>query len=100
MKAVGIKTLKSELSRYLQLVRRGEVVLVLDRDEVVAELRQPSVLGPHGGDRYEAALAVLEAEGVVRRALGPGPSPSDVVAALTQVPDVEEILREVGGDRF
>jgi prevent-host-death family protein len=39
MKSVGVKTLKARLSEYLRLVRAGEVVLVTDRDEVVAELR-------------------------------------------------------------
>ena len=42
MKSVGIKVLKNNLSRYLELVRKGEVVLVTDRDEVIAELRLPS----------------------------------------------------------
>ncbi|OGR08987.1 MAG: hypothetical protein A2341_24060 [Deltaproteobacteria bacterium RIFOXYB12_FULL_58_9] len=42
MKSVGVKALKNNLSRYLALVKNGEVVLVTDRDEVVAELRLPS----------------------------------------------------------
>jgi antitoxin (DNA-binding transcriptional repressor) of toxin-antitoxin stability system len=42
MKAVGIKTLKNRLSEYVRLAARGEVVLVTDRDQVVAELRPPS----------------------------------------------------------
>ena len=42
MKSVGIKALKNNLSRYLDMVRQGEVVLVTDRDEIVAELRLPS----------------------------------------------------------
>src|SRR6266508_1569111 len=42
MRSVGVKALKNNLSRYLDLVRQGEVVLVTDRDEVVAELRLPS----------------------------------------------------------
>jgi antitoxin (DNA-binding transcriptional repressor) of toxin-antitoxin stability system len=41
MKAVGIRELKDRLSEYLHLVRNGEEVLVTDRGEVVAELRQP-----------------------------------------------------------
>jgi antitoxin (DNA-binding transcriptional repressor) of toxin-antitoxin stability system len=41
MKTVGIKRLKARLSEYLRAVRRGEVVVVTDRDEVVAELRAP-----------------------------------------------------------
>ncbi|HKY61550.1 MAG TPA: type II toxin-antitoxin system prevent-host-death family antitoxin [Gemmatimonadota bacterium] len=41
MRAVGIRELKNRLSAYLRLVRSGEVVLVTDRGEVVAELRPP-----------------------------------------------------------
>jgi antitoxin (DNA-binding transcriptional repressor) of toxin-antitoxin stability system len=41
MKTVGIKRLKARLSEYLRAVKRGEVVVVTDRDQVVAELRAP-----------------------------------------------------------
>ena len=44
MKSVGIKILKNKLSSYLDLVRRGERVLVTDRDEVIAEIRPPSFI--------------------------------------------------------
>ena len=49
MKAVGVRELKNRLSEYLRLVRSGEEILVTDRGEVVAELRQPSprVALPH-----------------------------------------------------
>jgi antitoxin (DNA-binding transcriptional repressor) of toxin-antitoxin stability system len=40
MKVVGIRELKNRLSQYLQMARKGEYVLVTDRGEVVAELRQ------------------------------------------------------------
>ena len=39
--AVGIRELKSRLSEFLRMVRRGEEILVTDRGEAVAELRQP-----------------------------------------------------------
>ncbi|MBN1945331.1 MAG: hypothetical protein JW797_06610 [Bradymonadales bacterium] len=39
MKAVGIKKLKAQLSEYIRMARAGEVILVTDRDEVVAEIR-------------------------------------------------------------
>jgi len=42
MKAVGIRELKNRLSEYLRLIQSGEEILVTDRGEVVAELRQPS----------------------------------------------------------
>ena len=41
MISVGIRELKNRLSEYLRMVRRGEQVLVTDRGETVAELRQP-----------------------------------------------------------
>ena len=41
MKVVGVKQLKARLSEYVRLVKAGETILVTDRDEVVAELRQP-----------------------------------------------------------
>ena len=42
MKAVGVRELKDRLSEYLRLVKEGEEILVTDRGDVVAELRQPS----------------------------------------------------------
>lgn len=49
MKAVGLRDLKNRLSEYVRWVRAGEVVLVTDRGEVVAELRPPgeSVVRDH-----------------------------------------------------
>ena len=41
MRAVGIRELKNRLSKYLRMVRRGEDILITDRGEVIAELRQP-----------------------------------------------------------
>lgn len=41
MTTVGIRELKDRLSQYLRMVRRGEEILVTDRGQVVAELRQP-----------------------------------------------------------
>lgn len=42
MRVVGIKELKNKLSEYVKLAAGGEVVLVSDRGEVVAELRAPT----------------------------------------------------------
>jgi len=41
MRAVGLKVLKNKLSEYVRLAASGEVVLVTDRDRVVAELVPP-----------------------------------------------------------
>ena len=42
MITVGIRELKDRLSEHIQMVRRGEEILVTDQGEVVAELRQPA----------------------------------------------------------
>ena len=41
-KSVGIRELKDHLSAYLRDVRSGSRVIVFDRDEMIAELQQPS----------------------------------------------------------
>src|SRR5688572_868420 len=68
MVAVGIRELKNRLSEYLRLVRAGEVVLVTDRGEVVAELRQPG----NGGVRTDLPPGVVE---LARRGLATLPEP-------------------------
>jgi antitoxin (DNA-binding transcriptional repressor) of toxin-antitoxin stability system len=60
MRVVGVKQLKARLSEYLRQVRRGEVFLVTDRDQVVAELRPArSAMAPVEDD-LERALEALE----------------------------------------
>ena len=54
MKAVGIKVLKDNLSRYLQYVREGETVYVTDRDTVIAEIHRPTSPSPGRVSRWEA----------------------------------------------
>jgi antitoxin (DNA-binding transcriptional repressor) of toxin-antitoxin stability system len=41
MRSVGLKILKNKLSEYVRLAAGGEVVLVTDRDRVVAEIVPP-----------------------------------------------------------
>lgn len=38
MRPVGIKVLNNRLSKYVRLAASGETILVMDRDQVVAEL--------------------------------------------------------------
>ncbi len=47
-KAVGIKELKNRLSEYLREVRSGVRIVVTDRQQVIAELKQPDSLSPQG----------------------------------------------------
>ena len=84
--------LKNRLSEYVRLAASGEVVLVTDRDRVVAELRAPAGRGPTVSD---AALADLMRRGVLSAPL---------VASTTPPPRVPmaplaDMLAELSHDR-
>ena len=90
-----IAELKNRLSYYLRRVRRGESILVCDRDQVIARIERVPHPGAVQTDEAEW-IDRLERHGVIRRALG---TPSrqwlarrpavkaDVVAALRQERD-------------
>jgi antitoxin (DNA-binding transcriptional repressor) of toxin-antitoxin stability system len=99
VKSVGIKTLKNNLSRYLDLVRQGEVVLVTDRDEVVAELRLPSY---PLGSRASPWVAFLESQaraGALRLARRKSSRLEPPAQPLTSA-DVQGLLRETRANRI
>jgi antitoxin (DNA-binding transcriptional repressor) of toxin-antitoxin stability system len=89
-RAVKIAELKNRLSYYLRRVRRGESILICDRDQVIARIERVSHPGAVETDEADW-IERLERRGVIRRALG---TPSrqwrarrpaveaDVVAAL------------------
>jgi len=68
-KSVNIAELKNRLSHYLRSVRRGETLLVKDRDAVIARIEPAGRTGDLADDE-EARLADLEARGIVRRGKG------------------------------
>jgi antitoxin (DNA-binding transcriptional repressor) of toxin-antitoxin stability system len=63
MKTVAVKELKNRLSAYLSEVAQGEVVLVIDRGQVIAELRRPKA--EVSSEVTAQALAGLYAAGVL-----------------------------------
>ncbi len=72
MRAVGVRDLKANLSRYLREVERGEVVLVTDRGRVVAELRAaPETAQPESAVERGLRLLAARAPLVVREAHDP-----------------------------
>ena len=92
MRTVGLKVLKNKLSEYIRLVSSGEVVLVTNRDHVVAELRPPQGRGPLTSDAMLAEAmrrGWLSAPLVVRD----GPPPRLPVAPL------HTLLSELDADR-
>ena len=69
MKKAKIAELKNHLSRYLDHVRSGESVLVLDRDQPVAQI-VPLTRAPGGSRGHEGRLARLERRALIRRGSG------------------------------
>jgi antitoxin (DNA-binding transcriptional repressor) of toxin-antitoxin stability system len=59
VKSVGIKKLKAQLSEYVRMAKAGEIILVTERDEVVAELRpaRRQLSAPSGVEETLEALA-------------------------------------------
>lgn len=98
MKEVGIRELKNRLSEYVRQVREGEVVMVTDRGEVVAELRPPQAESEL--ERKYPALAEMVRKGLVRLPLKPnGPDAYPRLPAVTPPGTAARLLDEVRGDR-
>jgi prevent-host-death family protein len=93
MRAVGLRNLKNHLSEYVRIAASGEVVLVTDRERVVAEL-----VPPREG-RAETATDALLADAVRKGWLTPaigsagGPPPRRPTAPL------RDLLDELAEDR-
>lgn len=67
MIAIGVKKLKARLSEYLRMAKAGEIILVTDREEVIAELRPARRQRRPAGD-LEEVLDALADSGQLTRA--------------------------------
>ena len=70
MKSAKIAELKNNLSRYLDYVKAGGTVTVLDRDRPIAQIVSLSRSGGPRRARDDARLDRLERRGVIRRGSG------------------------------
>ncbi|MGL5818602.1 MAG: hypothetical protein ACRCZD_10050 [Phycicoccus sp.] len=89
MEKATISQLKNQLSAYLDKVRAGQTVLVLDRDVPIARIER---LGESGDDAH---LARLERSGLVTRPSAP--MPVDLLRAPAGAPSrsvVDAVLEE------
>lgn len=94
MRAVGLKVLKNKLSEYVRIAAGGEVVLITDRDRVVAELTPPQ-LG-RSSFSSDAKLADLVREGV----LTPPTIPCTVpLPTMRPVMRFAQLMQELDEDR-
>ena len=94
MRVVGLKVLKNRLSEYVRIVASGEVVLVTDRDRVVAEFGPPS---PGRAESPEDAfLAEAVRHGWLKPRLRTG---EGVTPPRMPVMSWEDLEREIEEDR-
>ena len=93
MRSVGLKVLKNRLSEYVRIAANGEVVLVTDRDQVVAELVPPS-----SGRSLGAADALL-AESVRKGWVMPATLPRSGAPSRKPVTTFKTLMRELDRDR-
>ena len=97
MKEAQISTLKNQLSRYLALVRKGEIVRIVDRNRPVAQI-VPISHAVAGRPIGTEALAEMERKGLIRRGTDrvareildsdPPGQPAGVLAALLEEREV------------
>jgi antitoxin (DNA-binding transcriptional repressor) of toxin-antitoxin stability system len=93
VRAVGLKVLKNKLSEYVRLAQGGEVILVTDRDRVVAELVPP------GTGRSEAVSDAALAELVRKGWVTPAPCPLSGPPPRAPLASFRELMRELDEDR-
>ncbi len=93
MRAVGLKVLKNRLSEYVRLAASGEIVLVTDRDRVVAELVPPQA------GRAPASADALLADTVRQGWLTPPLLPASGVPPRAPVTSLKVLLEELAQDR-
>jgi len=101
MKSVGIKLLKDKLSSYLKLVQAGEVILVTDHDEVVAEIRKPRLFDVTSRSKLEAFNRDAIGQGEILESIGG----NRIVATAPRLPvsaniDISALIDESRRDRY
>ncbi len=94
MQSAGIKTLKNRLSEYVRAAAAGEIVLVTDRGQVVAELVPPRVRAD--ASPVEQRLGELMRQGLLAPATV---SPGARLPRRKPVAKLVDVLRELDDSR-
>jgi antitoxin (DNA-binding transcriptional repressor) of toxin-antitoxin stability system len=97
MRTVGLKVLKNKLSEYVRLAANGEVILITDRDHVVAEIIAPQA--GRSASASDARLAELVRNGVLTPPTLPPDAPLPPMKPITTFNKLMQQLREDRGDR-
>lgn len=85
MQTVGIRELKTHLSRYLGAVKKGETILVTDHNVVVAEIKRPA----RQKVKSKAEMFIEEQIRMGR-----------MIPAKTKKSDIEKIIRDYSGHQL
>jgi antitoxin (DNA-binding transcriptional repressor) of toxin-antitoxin stability system len=93
MKSVGLKVLKNRLSEYVRMAAGGEVILVTDRDQVVAEIVPP------GPGRTVSVADALLAEGVRKGWVRPAVLSQKGAPPRKPVTSFKQLMNELDRDR-
>lgn len=94
MTAIGLKALKNQLSEYVRRASAGEIVLVTDRDRVVAELVPPRPdRSPVLADEL---LAAAFRDGLIQPPRKPG---APLTATTKPLVPLQQLLAELDQDR-
>jgi len=96
MGKIGIRQLKSQLSEYVRLARKGERFQVTSHGEVVAELGPPVQDDPAG---IPPGLLELKRLGLVRSIVRNDPSVYEIGEPLPDGPSSIELLNWERGDK-
>ena len=93
MRSVGLKILKNKLSEYVRLAAGGEIVLVTDRNRVVAEIVPPRPGRKSMSDDEFIARGVREGWLTPAKDPGKGPLPRQPVMKF------DELMKDLDASR-
>lgn len=97
MRSIGLKVLKNKLSEYVRLAASGEVILITDRDRVVAELVPPQ----NGRSAFleDARLTELMRQGLLTPPTLPRDVPLPPMKPVMKFAQLMDALRRDRDDR-
>ncbi len=97
MITVGIRNLRNALSRYLDLVKQGEKVIITDHNRIVAEIVPPQA-GQSESEMLQKYLSEqIKSGGVIKASGNFRIEPKD--AAVQKDSDLEKIYTETRSER-
>jgi prevent-host-death family protein len=99
MKVVGVKELKARLSEFLRMARAGEIVLVTDRGEGIAELGPTRRQAAAVDDLDRVLDALAEAGEISRAAMAKGNWTFRVKGLGLPAGTARALLDEIRGER-